>query len=68
MCYKIVRFSLLHQPTASRFAKPLCSTACCFCWLACKNVLSITDLLIIKQIGFHIEFFAEKNEHPDVFD
>lgn len=67
MCYKIVRFSLLHRPTAFRFAKPLCLTARCFCWLTCKNVLSVTDLLIIQQIGFHVEISSEKNENTHLF-
>lgn len=54
MYYQVVSFSLLHQPTASRFAKPICRTARYFCQLACKDTLSITDLLIIQDIGFRV--------------
>ena len=61
MYYKIVRFILSSQPTASHFAKPLCRTARYFCRLACKDALSITDLLIIQNIGFRVKILNEKS-------
>jgi len=60
MCYKTVRFSLSDQPTASHFIKPLCRKAHCFCMLARKDTLSVTDLLFIQDIGFYVEISAEK--------
>lgn len=59
MYSKIVRVSYLPKPTASSFVRPVCRTAHYFCQLARKDSLSITDLLIIQDIGFYVKIFAE---------
>lgn len=61
---KIVYFSLLRQPTTSRFVKPVCGTAHYLCQLANKDVLSFIDLFSIQDFGFQVWVLREeKTKH-----
>ena len=64
--YKEVRFSLAPRTrnpiSMGLVAKPLCKIAYYFCWLARRETLSLSDLLIIGNIGFHVKISYEKGE------
>lgn len=59
MHYRTVSFSIVRQPTITNFAKPNCKIARYFCLLVCKKNLSVTDILIIEDIGFIVKFSSE---------
>ena len=61
MYHGIAYFSFPQQPTASHFAKPICSTAHYFCRLANKDVLSYIDLFFIQDSGFKIKILTKED-------